>query len=49
MLKSNIKTSGFTLAKQKELTSDDFYDIQTIGNLTATIVCSGVGSADEGA
>ena len=49
MTKSNIKTSGFTLAKQKELTGDDFYDIKTIGNLSVAIVCDGVGSAEEGA
>ena len=49
MLKSNIKTSGFTLAKQKELTGDDFYDMKTIGNLSVAIVCDGVGSAEEGA
>ncbi len=49
MHKSNIKTSGFTLAKRKELTGDDFYDIKTIGNLSVAIVCDGVGSAEEGA
>ena len=32
---SNIKTSGFSLAKRKELTGDDFYDVKTIGNLLA--------------
>lgn len=46
---SNIKTSGFSLAKKKELIGDDFYDVKTIGNLTVAIVCDGVGSADEGA
>ena len=45
----NIKSSGFSLAKRKELKGDDFYDIKTIGNLTVGIVCDGVGSADEGA
>jgi len=45
----NIKSSGFSLAKRKELTGDDFYDVKTIGNLTVGIVCDGVGSADEGA
>jgi len=49
MTSSNIKTSGFTLAKGKELTGDDFYDIKTIGNLSVAIVCDGVGSAEEGA
>ena len=49
MNKSNIKTSGFTLAKRKELTGDDFYDIKTIGDLSVAIVCDGVGSAEEGA
>jgi len=49
MQKNNIKTSGFSLAKAKDLTGDDFYDIKTVGNLTIAIVCDGVGSADEGA
>lgn len=45
----NIKTSGFSLAKRKELIGDDFYDIKSIGNITVAIVCDGVGSAQEGA
>ena len=49
MIKNNIKTSGFSLAKRKELTGDDFYDVRSIGNLTVAIVCDGVGSATEGA
>lgn len=49
MPSNNIKTSGFSLAKHKELTGDDFYDVKTIGNLTIAIVCDGVGSATEGA
>ncbi|MCF6340194.1 MAG: protein phosphatase 2C domain-containing protein [Sulfurimonas sp.] len=49
MQKNNIKTSGFSLAKGKELTGDDFYDIETMGNITVAIVCDGVGSADGGA
>jgi serine/threonine protein phosphatase PrpC/tRNA A-37 threonylcarbamoyl transferase component Bud32 len=49
MQNNNIKTSGFSLAKGKELTGDDFYDIKSIGNLTVGIVCDGVGSADAGA
>lgn len=44
-----IKTSGFTLAKGKQLTGDDFFDVKTIDDLTIAIVCDGVGSADEGA
>ena len=46
---NNIKFSGFSLAKGKELTGDDFYDVQKISNLTVAVVCDGVGSADEGA
>ena len=46
---NNIKNSGFSLAKRKELTGDDFYDVKTIGELTVGIVCDGVGSATEGA
>ncbi len=49
MVSSKIKSSGFSLAKHKELTGDDFYDVKTIGNLTVAIVCDGVGSATEGA
>ena len=49
MVTSNIKTSGFSLAKRKELIGDDFYDVRIIGNLTIAIVCDGVGSAQEGA
>jgi len=49
MATANIKTSGFSLAKGKELTGDDFYDVKTIGNITVAIVCDGVGSAEEGA
>lgn len=48
MQNSNIKTSGFTLAKAKKLVGDDFYDVKTIDNLTIGIVCDGVGSAQEG-
>ena len=47
--KNEIKSSGFSLAKGKELTGDDFYDIQNMGNITIAIVCDGVGSADAGA
>lgn len=49
MSKQTIKTSGFTLAKGKQLTGDDFFDVKTIDDLTIAIVCDGVGSADEGA
>jgi serine/threonine protein phosphatase PrpC len=49
MSKQTIKTSGFTLAKGKELKGDDYFDVKTIDNLTIAIVCDGVGSADEGA
>jgi serine/threonine protein phosphatase PrpC len=49
MSSKNIKTSGFSLVKGKELKGDDYFDVKTIGNLTIAIVCDGVGSADEGA
>jgi len=49
MRKNSIKTSGFSLAKGRELKGDDFYEIKTIGNTTVAIVCDGVGSAEEGA
>ncbi len=46
---SKIQTSGFSLAKRNNLTGDDFYEIQSIGDLTIAVVCDGVGSASEGA
>ena len=49
MSKQTIKTSGFSLAKGKELKGDDYFDVKTVGNLTIAIVCDGVGSAEEGA
>jgi len=49
MSKQYINTTGFTLAKGKNLTGDDFFNVKTIGDLTIAIVCDGVGSADEGA
>ncbi len=49
MKNKKIKTSGFTLAKGKELKGDDFFDVKTIGDLTIAIVCDGVGSAEAGA
>ncbi len=49
MSKQNIKTTGFTLAKGKHLTGDDFFDVNSVGDLTIAIVCDGVGSAIEGA
>ncbi len=49
MAANNIKFSGFSLAKRKELTGDDFYDVRNIGDLTIAVVCDGVGSATEGA
>jgi len=49
MVHNSIKVSGFSLAKGKELTGDDFYDTRNLGNMTIAVVCDGVGSADEGA
>ena len=49
MASNHIKLSGFSLAKRKELTGDDFYDVKSIGDLSVAIVCDGVGSATEGA
>jgi len=46
---NNIKSSGFSLAKGKNLKGDDFYEVKTIGNVVVGIVCDGVGSAQEGA
>jgi len=49
MSKNNIKTSGFSLAKRKELTGDDFYEIKQSDDITIAVLCDGVGSAQEGA
>ncbi len=49
MAKSNIKTSGFTLAKRQELVGDDFIDIKITNNITIAVLCDGVGSASAGA
>ncbi|MDA3908807.1 MAG: protein kinase [Sulfurimonas sp.] len=49
MSQNNIKSTGFSLAKRKELSGDEFYDIKSIGNLTIAVLCDGVGSADGGA
>lgn len=49
MSKNNIKTSGFCLAKRKELRGDDFYEIKQLEDMTVAVLCDGVGSAQEGA
>ena len=49
MSKNNIKTSGFSLAKRKELTGDDFYEVKQFEDMTIAVLCDGVGSAQEGA
>ena len=49
MSKSNIKTSGFCLAKRIELIGDDFYEIKQFDDLTIAVLCDGVGSATQGA
>ncbi len=49
MSKSNIRATGFMLAKRAELTGDDFYDIKVSDNITVAVLCDGVGSAAAGA
>ena len=49
MSKKTIKASGFSLAKGKELTGDDFYEIKQLEDMTIAVLCDGVGSAIEGA
>lgn len=44
----SIKTTSFSLAKGKELRSDDSYDTATTNSQTIAIVCDGVGSAVAG-
>ncbi len=44
----NIKSSAFSLAKGRDLTSDDFYAVVSSGSITIAIVCDGVGSAEAG-
>ncbi len=46
---ANIKLSGFTLAKGKELKGDDAFAFKNMENLTVAVVCDGVGSATYGA
>ncbi len=46
---ANIKVSGFTLAKGKELKGDDAFEFKRSDEITIAILCDGVGSADFGA
>ena len=46
---ANIKLSGFTLAKAKELKGDDAFLYKQVDELTIAVLCDGVGSADHGA
>ncbi len=45
---ANIKLSGFTLAKEKELKGDDAFELKRVNGLTIAVLCDGVGSADYG-
>ena len=45
---ANIKLSGFTLAKGKELRGDDAFEFKQINDLRIAVLCDGVGSADYG-
>ena len=49
MSKQNIDTSGLSLAKGKELTGDDYFEVKVMENITVAVVCDGVGSAVAGA
>lgn len=49
MSSANIKLSGFSLAKEKKLRGDDYYDMQILDDLCVAVLCDGVGSATEGA
>lgn len=49
MSKNNIKTSGFSLAKRKDIVGDDYYEIKQFNDLTIAVLCDGVGSAEAGA
>jgi len=47
-LMQEIKHSAFGLAKGRDLTSDDFYAINSNAQTTIAIICDGVGSAEAG-
>lgn len=49
MTSPDIKISGFSLSKHRDLTGDDAYDAKTVADITIAVVCDGVGSADAGA
>ncbi len=45
---ANIKLSGFSLAKEKELKGDDAFLLKQTSNITIAVLCDGVGSAEHG-
>ncbi len=48
-MNNKTKLSGFSLAKGKDLTGDDAYEIKSFNDTTIAVLCDGVGSADMGA
>ncbi len=46
---ANIKLSGFTLAKGKNLKGDDAFEIKNLSDISVAVLCDGVGSAIKGA
>jgi len=47
--KQTIETSGLTLAKGRQLTGDDFFEVKVMDTITVAVVCDGVGAASRGA
>ncbi len=48
MDKKPFITSAFGLAKEKELVSDDFFEVKVIDDICIAVLCDGVGSALKG-
>ena len=46
---AKIISTGFSLAKRKNLTGDDAFEIKNSPSITVAVLCDGVGSAEYGA
>ncbi len=45
---AEVKASGFSLAKHRDLKGDDFFIIKRASDITIAVLCDGVGSAERG-